>query len=47
MNPDGFAYTQSSDRMWRKNRQKTSGASCVGRDINREHTLYTYDIHVE
>jgi carboxypeptidase A4 len=35
VNPDGFAYTQSTDRMWRKNRQTTPSASCVGRDINR------------
>jgi carboxypeptidase A4 len=35
VNPDGFAYTQSTDRMWRKNRQSTPSASCVGRDINR------------
>ncbi|KAF2469311.1 uncharacterized protein BDR25DRAFT_263790, partial [Lindgomyces ingoldianus] len=35
VNPDGFAYTQTNDRMWRKNRQSTSSASCVGRDINR------------
>ncbi|KAI4635469.1 uncharacterized protein J4E87_000421 [Alternaria ethzedia] len=35
VNPDGFAYTQSADRLWRKNRQTTPSASCVGRDINR------------
>ncbi|KAF2807181.1 uncharacterized protein BDZ99DRAFT_465111 [Mytilinidion resinicola] len=35
VNPDGFAYTQTNDRMWRKNRQANSGNSCVGRDINR------------
>ncbi|KAA8624976.1 carboxypeptidase [Pyrenophora tritici-repentis] len=35
VNPDGFAYTQATDRMWRKNRQTTPSASCVGRDINR------------
>ncbi|KAF1835645.1 hypothetical protein BDW02DRAFT_495520 [Decorospora gaudefroyi] len=35
VNPDGFAYTQTTDRLWRKNRQKTPLASCVGRDINR------------
>lgn len=35
VNPDGFAYTQSTDRLWRKNRQSTPTASCVGRDINR------------
>lgn len=31
----GFKYTQSGDRMWRKNRQTTSGSSCLGHDINR------------
>ncbi|CAE7015158.1 hypothetical protein CFE70_002626 [Pyrenophora teres f. teres 0-1] len=35
VNPDGFAYTQTTDRMWRKNRQTTPSASCIGRDINR------------
>src|SRR4051812_7154726 len=31
----GFVYTQTNDRLWRKNRQTLSGNSCVGRDINR------------
>ena len=35
VNPDGFAYTQSTERLWRKNRQSTTSASCIGRDINR------------
>jgi carboxypeptidase A4 len=35
VNPDGFAYTQKTDRLWRKNRQSTPSTSCVGRDINR------------
>ncbi|CAI6340827.1 unnamed protein product [Periconia digitata] len=35
VNPDGFAYTQTTNRLWRKNRQSTTSASCVGRDINR------------
>ncbi|ODA83571.1 hypothetical protein RJ55_02085 [Drechmeria coniospora] len=35
VNPDGFLYSQTSDRLWRKNRQKSSGSSCVGHDINR------------
>ncbi|KAK3369660.1 hypothetical protein B0T24DRAFT_363200 [Lasiosphaeria ovina] len=35
VNPDGFLYTQSSDRLWRKNRQSTSGSTCIGHDINR------------
>ncbi|USP80906.1 uncharacterized protein yc1106_08180 [Curvularia clavata] len=35
VNPDGFVYTQTTDRLWRKNRQTVSSSSCVGRDINR------------
>jgi len=35
VNPDGFVYSQTTDRLWRKNRQTVSGNSCVGRDINR------------
>ncbi|KAJ6781181.1 hypothetical protein PWT90_05958 [Aphanocladium album] len=35
VNVDGFKYTQSGSRMWRKNRQTTSGSSCLGHDINR------------
>ena len=31
----GFVYTQTTDRLWRKNRQTTSGSSCLGTDINR------------
>ncbi|KAI1114607.1 hypothetical protein F5Y14DRAFT_165873 [Nemania sp. NC0429] len=35
VNPDGFVYTQTSTRLWRKNRQPRSGTSSVGTDINR------------
>ncbi|KAL8834691.1 MAG: hypothetical protein Q9170_003635 [Blastenia crenularia] len=35
VNPDGFVYTQTNDRLWRKNRQTTAGSSCLGHDINR------------
>ncbi|KAL1647965.1 hypothetical protein SLS58_002289 [Diplodia intermedia] len=35
VNPDGFVYTQTNTRLWRKNRQSVSGNSCVGTDINR------------
>lgn len=36
VNPDGFVYTQTTERLWRKNRQPGPGnATCYGRDINR------------
>ncbi|KAG1939183.1 carboxypeptidase A5 [Pimephales promelas] len=34
-NPDGYAYTHSSDRMWRKTRKPNPGSICVGVDPNR------------
>ncbi|KAH7374418.1 carboxypeptidase A5 [Plectosphaerella cucumerina] len=38
VNPDGFVHTQTTDRLWRKNRQPppcSSNSTCYGRDINR------------
>ncbi|KAF2141314.1 uncharacterized protein K452DRAFT_298704 [Aplosporella prunicola CBS 121167] len=39
VNPDGFMYTQTQQRLWRKNRQPNGssgrGSSCAGTDINR------------
>ncbi|KAI1739922.1 hypothetical protein F4680DRAFT_458916 [Xylaria scruposa] len=35
VNPDGFVYTQTTTRLWRKNRQTRSGTTGVGTDINR------------
>ncbi|KAL2162975.1 hypothetical protein VTH06DRAFT_6811 [Thermothelomyces fergusii] len=43
VNPDGFVYTQTNDRLWRKNRQSTSGSSCLGHDINRNWD-YKWDV---
>ncbi|NXC42785.1 CBPA1 Carboxypeptidase, partial [Penelope pileata] len=34
-NPDGFAFTHTSNRLWRKTRSKRSGSFCVGVDPNR------------
>lgn len=34
-NPDGYAYSWSNDRMWRKNRTPNSGSTCIGTDLNR------------
>ncbi|KAI1293077.1 hypothetical protein F5Y03DRAFT_13437 [Xylaria venustula] len=35
VNPDGFVYTQTTDRLWRKNRQTRSNTTAIGTDINR------------
>ncbi|XP_048013735.1 carboxypeptidase A1-like isoform X2 [Megalobrama amblycephala] len=34
-NPDGYAYTHSNNRMWRKTRKPNTGSLCVGVDPNR------------
>uniref|UniRef100_A0A8C1VPJ0 Carboxypeptidase A1 n=1 Tax=Cyprinus carpio TaxID=7962 RepID=A0A8C1VPJ0_CYPCA len=34
-NPDGFAFTHSHNRMWRKTRKPNPGSWCVGVDPNR------------
>ncbi|KAF3933746.1 hypothetical protein ABW19_dt0206783 [Dactylella cylindrospora] len=35
VNPDGFVYTQTTNRLWRKNRVPHPSNSCVGTDMNR------------
>ncbi|KAI8824582.1 putative carboxypeptidase precursor, partial [Fimicolochytrium jonesii] len=34
-NPDGYVYTFTTDRMWRKNRAPNEGSKCIGVDLNR------------
>ncbi|CAN9498429.1 unnamed protein product [Ophioblennius macclurei] len=35
LNPDGYHYTWTTNRMWRKNRSISKGSGCVGVDLNR------------
>ncbi|ORY18822.1 hypothetical protein BCR34DRAFT_596037 [Clohesyomyces aquaticus] len=46
VNPDGFLYSQKTDRLWRKNRQPgPNNSPCYGRDINRnwEYSWHAHD----
>uniref|UniRef100_A0A3Q1HDY6 Peptidase M14 domain-containing protein n=1 Tax=Anabas testudineus TaxID=64144 RepID=A0A3Q1HDY6_ANATE len=35
LNPDGYKYTWTMDRMWRKNRSVSKTSACIGVDLNR------------
>jgi carboxypeptidase A2 len=35
MNPDGYHYTWTNERLWRKNRRPNTGSTCIGTDLNR------------
>ncbi|XP_075995119.1 carboxypeptidase B2 [Genypterus blacodes] len=35
LNPDGYKFTWTTNRMWRKNRSSSRDSSCVGVDLNR------------
>lgn len=35
LNVDGYVYTHTTNRMWRKTRRPNAGSSCVGTDPNR------------
>jgi len=36
-NIDGYSYSHSNERLWRKNRQTNTGSSCRGVDLNRNY----------
>jgi extracellular matrix protein 14 len=40
MNPDGYAFTWKTERLWRKNKQRTFNPRCLGIDID-----HSFDFH--
>ncbi|XP_071945088.1 carboxypeptidase B-like [Antedon mediterranea] len=43
LNVDGYAYTWTNDRLWRKTRSENSDSMCVGVDANRNYDLHWGD----
>lgn len=39
VNVDGYVYTHSTNRMWRKNRRPSNSTQCVGTDLNRNFNI--------
>jgi len=37
LNIDGYSFTHTNTRLWRKNRQPNSGSTCAGTDLNRNY----------
>jgi len=35
VNPDGYEYTHTTNRLWRKTRNLNNGSTCIGTDPNR------------
>jgi len=35
VNVDGYAYTHTNERLWRKSRSPNTGSTCIGTDLNR------------
>ncbi|KAM9316485.1 carboxypeptidase B-like [Gastrophryne carolinensis] len=44
INVDGYKYTWTEDRMWRKNRSPADDESCFGTDLNRNFNISWCDI---
>ncbi|XP_075719754.1 mast cell carboxypeptidase A-like [Rhinoderma darwinii] len=46
-NIDGYIWTWTSDRLWRKNRAPTPNAKCFGTDLNRNFNISWNGIHFD
>ncbi|XP_047475924.1 carboxypeptidase B-like [Penaeus chinensis] len=44
LNPDGYVYTWSHDRLWKKNRASSATPDCFGVDLNKNFGFYWGEI---
>jgi len=44
INPDGYSYTWTDDRLWRKTRSPNAGSVCIGTDPNRNWDFHWMEI---
>ena len=44
VNPDGFAFSHSNSRYWRKNRRPHSDPLCIGVDLNRNFPFHWKEV---
>merc|ERR1711874_186033 len=45
LNPDGYEYSRTTDRLWRKNRAPPpDGSDCYGVDLNRNWDVVGYGL---
>ncbi|XP_070380214.1 zinc carboxypeptidase-like isoform X2 [Dermacentor albipictus] len=42
VNPDGYEYSHTTDRLWRKNRSHSRFSECIGADVNRNFDIGQY-----
>ena len=47
LNPDGYEYSRTKDRYWRKNRRKNSGPKCDEGILNYGHPDYANGVMVD
>lgn len=47
VNVDGYQYTHTTERLWRKNRRPNKNSKCVGTDLNRNFNIKWATVGVE
>ena len=44
LNPDGYEYSRTTDRLWRKNRRQPPNEGCFGVDLNRNFDVIGFGV---